>query len=455
MDIIICGAGRVGFNLARYLSRHNHEITMIDSSLQLISSLNDRLEVKALCGHASSPEVLRKAGIETADMVIAVTRSDEVNMVICEVAHALFGVKTKIARIRHHDFLDPRWVSLFHPHHLSIDFIISPEIEVAQAISTSLQIPGALEIISLSENKIKVLTIRCVKETPVINTPISHFTTLFPDLEISVVGMMRGDTQWIPDEKDIFLEGDKLYFACAAPHVSYAMMAFGHEGESSGNILILGGGNIGLKLAQEIEASSFRRRAVVIEKDSERAAEVAEILSDTIVLCGDALDKEVLLEAGVQSAHTVVAVTADDRVNALSALLAKRQGAKHVSSLINSGSFESLVSSLGVDAVINPRKVTVSKILQYINREKFHSVYSLGSQFGELMEIDTMEASAFVGLSAQDVNVSKSVRLVAILRDGGVYMEKRSLTIAHGDRLLLMVAPAAQSRIEKMLTSWA
>lgn len=449
MKILICGAGRVGFNLARYLSQHENDVTVIDSSSSLISHINDRLEVRAVCGHASAPETLKKAGAEDTDMVIAVTHSDELNMVTCEVANALFGIETKIARVRNRSYLDPRWTKLFTPHHINLDYIISPEYEVAKAVSRSLTVPGAIDIISLSDDKVKLVAVRCMKTTPLINTPISHFTSLFSDLEISVVGLMRGEKQWIPSEKEIIQEGDKLYFATATENLSRSMIAFGHEKNKGGRLLILGGGNVGLRLAEEIEKNHPDKRALMIEKDPIKAACNAEILSNTIVLCGDALDREVLLEAGVHTADTVVAVTADDRVNALSSLLAKRHGAKRSLALINSNTFEPLVSSLGVDAIINPRKVTVSKILQFINRQRLHSVHSLGSDFGEVMEMEASENSGLVGLSAQEINEERAILLAAIVREGEVHIPRQSTVVQVGDRIVLMVSKNARSMIEK------
>lgn len=453
MKIIICGAGRVGFNLAKYLSQNDNDVTVVDRSLELISHINDHLEVRALCGHAAAPAILTKAGAEEADMVIAVTHSDEVNMVTCEVANALFGIDTKIARVRNESYLDPHWAKLFTPNHINLDYIISPEHEVAAAISRSLTVPGALDLISLSEDKVKLAAVKCSKDTPVVNTPISHFTSLFPNLEISVIALTRGETQWIPSPKETIIEGDKLYFATATENLSQSMAAFGYEHVSGGRLLLLGGGNVGLRLAEEIEKHHPDKRALMVEKDPVRAAENAGNLSNTIVVCGDALDKDVLFEASVQTTDTVIAVTADDRVNVLSSLLAKRHGAKRALSLVNSSSFEPLVSSLGVDAIINPRKVTVSKVLQFINRQRFHSVHSLGNHFGEVMEMEASDTSGLVGLSANEINKEKSVLLAALVREGAVHIPRSSTVVQAGDRVILMVSQQAQAHVAETYSS--
>jgi trk system potassium uptake protein len=449
MEIIICGAGRVGFNLARYLSRYDNHVTVIDNDPDLIVQLNERLEVKAICGHACAPEILRKAGAESADMIIAVTQSDEINMVTCEVAFSLFGVETKIARVRNRSYLDPRWSKLFSPQHLNIDFVISPEYEVAQSIARALVVPGVREAVPFGGERVQLVAIRCTQDTPLANTPISHFTTTFPSLNIVVVGMIRAEHQWIPKDNEILQKGDKLYYVVSTQDLHASLEAFGYASTESKRTLILGGGNIGLLLAQTLAEGAHGHGVTLIEKDEARAEQVAESLTQGIVLCGDALDKEVLLEAGVATAQTVIAVTADDKVNGLAAILAKRLGANLSLALINAVSFEPLVSSLGVDAIINPGKVTVSKILQYINRQRMSSVYSLGSRLGEVIELEVCDGSSLVGLTASDLEISGGLKMVAIVREDEVYLQTGILSIQTGDSVIFMVSPQAHSKIEK------
>ena len=246
MRIIICGAGQVGFNLARYLADQGNYVTVIDASTELIVRMNERLDVRAINGQASDPEVLAKAGMATADMVIAVTQSDEVNMITCEVAHALFQVQTKIARIRNQSYLDPKWRGLFMPGNINIDHIISPEVELARAISRSLHIIGAFSVIPLANDLMKIIGIRCTDKSPVVNTPISHINTLYPELDISIIGLVRNNVSYIPLPQDIFESGDDIYFVVNANKVSQAMQAFGYAQGTVRQLLILGGGNVGL-----------------------------------------------------------------------------------------------------------------------------------------------------------------------------------------------------------------
>ncbi len=453
MRVVICGAGQVGFNLARYLSEHDNHVTVIDSSQELIQQINDRLDVKAVWGYASYPEVLHKAGAESADMIIAVTHSDEVNMIACEVAHALFNIPKKIARVRAQAYLHPQWARLFDQSNLSIDVVISPEVEVAHAISRSLTVPGAFNIIPLAEGKVKVVAVRCAAETPIVNTPVSHINSLFPELDLTVVGIVRGDQNFIPLSSDILHAGDEVYFAVDEDLLPLAMKAFGYDSADSRRLVILGGGNIGLCLAQEIERNHPNVRAEIIERNQARAEFISQQLSRTLVLNGDALDSEVLAEAGVNSAETVVAVTEDDRVNMLACLLVKRLGTKRAMTLINNSSYAPLITSLGVDAVLVPKKVTVSKILQYVRQQGILSVYSLGESFGEIIEAEATSASGLVGSSVEELTQPRKILVAALVREGEVLIPTPTTTIKLHDRVILMVNNTAIGEIEKLFAA--
>ena len=453
MRVIICGAGQVGFNLARYLSQHDNHVTVIDKSMELINQINDRLDVRAICGFASHPDILEKAEAGSAEMLIAVTQSDEVNIVACETAGSLFHVPKKVARIRAQAYLHPKWAHLYSPERLNIDLVISPEVEVARAISRSLTVPGAFDMISLSEGKIKIVGVRCTSDTLVNNTPIDLIANLSPHIDINVVGLIRGDQSFLPIDEDVLQIGDEVYFAVAEENIIEAMRMFGHEANESRRLLILGGGNIGLCLAQEIEKYHPNVRAEIIEKDAGRAEFIAGQLNNTIVLCGDALDREVLYEASVDSAETVVAVTEDERVNTLASLLAKRLGATRALTLINNTFHAPLVTSLGVDAVISPKKVTVSRILQNIRRGRIRSVHSLGETFGEIIEAEAQESSGLVGSLVSDINCPREIIVAAIIRDNVVLMPQPLTSIRSKDRVILMINPSAIAKIEKLFSS--
>ena len=233
MKVVICGAGQVGFNIARYLSLENNDVTVIDQSPELIGKVNDSLDVQAFVGHASHPDVLERAGAADADMLIAVTFADEVNMVACQVAHSLFSVPTKIARVRHQSYLSPEWAGMFSRENMPIDLIISPEIEVASAIQRRLTVPGTLDIIPLAEDRVRVIGVRCMEPCPIVNTPVRQLTELFPELSIAIVCIIRAESPFIPRADDHMLEGDEVYFVADTAHVQRALAAFGLEEEEA------------------------------------------------------------------------------------------------------------------------------------------------------------------------------------------------------------------------------
>jgi K+ transport systems, NAD-binding component len=451
MNIVICGAGEVGFNLAKYLALRGHDITVIDINQELINSINDRLDVKAIVGHASHPDILKKAGLESADMLIAVTHQDEVNIVACEVAHALFNVPQKIARLRAGSYLSHQSNRLFCKENLSIDFIISPEGEVAHALSRNFAVPGAFDIIPFAEGRVRLLGIRCTLETPIVNTPISHIPSLFPEVDLSVVGIVRGDHHFIPKLNEILHAGDEVYFVCEESQIQSALVAFGHSGEPTRKLLIIGGGNIGLSLAQEIEAHFSHIRVHLIELNQKRAEYIAQRLSKAVVINGDALEGDVLQEAGIEKIDTVVCVTEDDRVNTLASILAKRLGAKKSLVLANKSTFANLVVSLGAEVAINPKTVTVSKIMQYIRKSKIHAIHSLGEEFGEVIDVDASVAAGLVGHTVGELRLEHDLLIAAILRDDQVIIPNPTTSIRVTDRVILMMSAKQARRSESVL----
>jgi trk system potassium uptake protein TrkA len=451
MKVIICGAGQVGYNIARYLSDETNSITIIDQRPELIKKVSEGLDVQAIQGHASHPDVLERAGAADADMLIAVTHADEVNMVACQIAHSLFNVPTKIARVRNQAYLQPAWANLFTRDHMPIDVIISPEIEVAKAMNRRLQVPGASEVIPLAHDKVQLIGVRCNSQTPVVNTPIRQLTALFPELNIVVVGILRDEKAIVPSPDDQIMEGDEVFVVVATDQVRRVLSAFGHEEEESRRVLIYGGGNIGMFLGQMLEQSP-NVHAKIIEMNQDQAEYAARTLTKTIVLNGDVLDPEILEEANVDSAGTVVAVTDDDETNILASLLSKRKGAQRTITLVNKSTYTPLISTLGVDVIVNPRSITVSTILQHVRRGRIHAVHSLHEGFGELIEADALETSPIVGKPLKEVRLPNGVLLGAIVRGEEVISPRGSTIVAPGDRVVLFSSAECIKKVEKMFS---
>jgi len=452
MKVIICGAGQVGFNIARYLALEDNDVTVIDQSAELTRKISDTLDVKVIHGLASHPNVLAQAGAVDADMLIAVTQADEVNMVACQVAHSLFEVTTKIARIRQQGYLEDKWANLYSRDHMPIDVVISPELEVARAVARRLRVPGAFDMISLVDDKVKLTGVRCGDDCPIINTPLRQLTQLFPELNITIVGIVRDNTPIIPTADDDMLPGDEVYFVADSAHIDRAMATFGHEESEARRMVIFGGGNIGEFLAGEIEANHPSVNFKVVENDKSRAERVARTLKRSVVLQGSVLDTEILEEANVASAETVIAVTNDDETNILASLLAKRMGSRRAITLINSATYLPLMPSLGIDVVVSPRNITVSTILQHVRRGRIHSVHTIRDGFGEIIEAEAMETSGLVGMPLKKTELPANVLVGAIVREDEVIVPRSDSVIQVNDRVVLFAAAEAVREVEKMFS---
>ena len=450
MKIIIAGAGQVGFHISQQLSAEGHDIVVIDSSPELVRKIGDSLDVQAIVGHASHPDCLDRAGAADIDMLMAVTHSDEVNMVTCQVAHSMFNVPLKIARIRDQSYLQPIWADLFSRHHMPIDVIISPEIEVARAIMRRMQVPGAFDTISLVDGKVRMLGVTCNDDCPVINTPLRQLTELFPDLEIVVVGVVREGHGFVPKKEDQLLSGDQAYFVVNTHHVDRAMKVFGHEEGEVRRVIIAGGGHIGAFLGQMIETEFRSVKARIIESDTVRAHEVADFLEQTVVIHGDVIDPEILEEASVLESEAIIAVTNDDETNILAALLAKRIGTKRAIALVNNETYRPLISSLGIDVVVSPREITASTILQYVRRGRIQAVHSLGADFGELIEGEILETSYLAGKKIREAELPEGVLLGAVVREEDIILPRGDTVIHVNDKIVLFAAADEVKAVEKL-----
>ena len=450
MKVIVCGAGQVGFNIARYLASENADVTVIDISPELVQRITDSLDVSGLVGFASHPEVLERAGAADADMVVAVTYADEVNMVACQVCHSMFEVPTKIARVRHQSYLDPVWSDLFSHDNMPIDVIISPEIEVARAISRRLSIPGAFDAIGLADGRISLIGVHVRDDTPIINTPLRQLTGLFPDLNLSIVGIERDGKGMVAHGDSVLQPGDDAYFVCDTAHLTRALLTFGHDERQARRVVILGGGNIGLNLAQIMEREQPEVQLRLVEMSKQRAELVAQTLKRSVVIHGDALDLEILGECNIGHTETVIAVTNDDEVNILASLLAKRHGCMRAVTLINSTSYGQLVGPLGIDTVVSPRGITVSTILQHVRRGRIRSVHSLSEDLGEIIEAEAMETSRLVGKPLRDAKLPEEVVVGAILREDEVIVPRGDTVIRAGDLVVIFAASNAVKKVEKL-----
>lgn len=450
MKVIVCGAGQVGTGIAERLSAERNDVAIIDASPQLVQRANDVLEVRAILGNAAHPDVLERAGAREADMLIAVTLYDEVNMVACQVAHTLFDIPTTIARVRAQSYLQREWSKLFARESMAIDFIISPEIEVGNMILRRLELPGAFDTTTFADDLISVLGISCGADCPVIDTPLTQLAHLFPDLPAVTVALVRGGRLFIPHGKDQFKVGDDAYVITPTDQVARTLKIFGHEEAQARRVVIAGGGNIGFYLAQRLEETQSNVRAKVIESNRPRAVEIAEKLTRTVVLHGSALSEDVLREAEIGAADTLVAVTNDDQVNLLTSALAKQLGCKSNLALVNSPDYAGMVRSLGIDAQINPRAITVSRVLQHVRRGRIRGVHTVHNGAGEVIEAEVLETSPVLGRSLREYKQSEGLRFGAVLRNGKVFMPTGATELEVKDRVVLFARADHVREVEQM-----
>ena len=450
MKVIVCGAGQVGYNIARYPAGAGNDVTVIDQRPELTQKIGESLDIQAITGFASHPEVLEQAGAEDAEVLIAVTYADEVNMIACQVAHSLFNVPTKIARIRHQSYLQSRWQDLFRRERLPIDVIISPEQELARAIGRRLEVPGATEVTPFAEDRVRLIATRCGPDCPILDTPLRQLTFLFPDLHLTCVGITRGDRFFIPTGDDHLIAGDEVYSVVETSHVGRALRVYGHDERIAGRIVITGGGNVGLFLAQQLEASRPDVSITIVESNPERARFVADKLARTVVLNGDARDPEIHEEAGLRAAEAIVCVTNDDEVNIMAALLAKRLGCPQALTLVNNNAYAPLLGSLGVDVMINPRDTTVSSILQHVRRGRIKSAHTLRDGEAEVFEAEALETSPLVGQSLEQARLPSGVIIGAILRDDEMILPRAETVIRPRDRVIVVARAAVVKKVEKL-----
>lgn len=448
MKVIVCGAGRVGFGIAKELAEERNSVTMIDHQAEHIEKATVNLDVRGIVGHAAHPGVLAEAGASDADMIIAVTQSDEVNMVACQVAHSLFNIPNKIARIRAQGYLDAQWGGLFTSNHIPIDVVISPETEVGHAIIRRLETPGASDTFPFAKGQVRVLSISLHEDCPILATPLGQLTELFPDLQAHVAGVRRDDHVFTADPSDQLLAGDEVYVFVHQDHVDRTLDIFGRSAERARRVVIIGGGNIGVFVAKTLEDRPGLR-VRMIEADKAKAQHAADALARTVVLHGDGLDPEIQDEAGSREAELVIALTNDDKVNVLASAMAKRDGARRTIALINDQSYQALKSALGVDVFIDPRSTTVSTILQHVRRGRITGLQFVEDGAAEIIEGVALETSPLVGKTFKDALNGVGAIAGAIVREGQVHIGADSMKIKADDRLVIFSERASVAQVEK------
>ena len=451
MNIIICGAGRVGYTISKILSEQNHSITVIDQSSDDIQKINEDLDVKAIVGKATYPSILEKADASNADMIIAVTRNDEINMLICQIAYTVFNIQKKIARIRSQDYLNPKFSKVYNKENLPIDVIISPELEIARSIQRKLEAPGTLDNVPFAENKIRLIEIIVNEKCPIANIKLNELTKKFPQLNANILGVIREDKFIILKKNDVMIKNDKAYVIINSLHIAQTLEAFGHKEKISNKLLIIGGGNIGFNLAKNLEQEFEEARIKIIEKDKIRAEYIANELNNTIVINGDGLDEDVLNEANIEDVETVLALTNDDEDNLMASVLVEKFSKdKKTMALINKPNYSLLQSSLKIDDLIDPRMHTVSSILKHVHKGTIENVYSILNGDFEVIEADVIETSELINKELKNSDLPEEIRIGAVLRNNEIIIPRSNFIFKKDDKIVFLAKKDQLETVENL-----
>lgn len=447
MKIIIIGAGEIGLNIARKLSSENKDVILIDSSEERIKMAQECLDVQCILGKGSKPGILKEAGIDTAEIVIAVTDSDEVNMIACLIASSQSKVPVKIARIRDPDYSGN--ATILDREHLGIDLIINPEREAADKILRLLKVPGATEIVEFAEGKVKLIEFLVESGSYMAGKRLRDMKDLHPDHRVLIASISRGNRLIVPKGKDVVQVGDLISLVTADSTFSGVLEILGRKDGRVKTVMISGGNFVGLYLAQRLEKSGLNVK--IIEDDASRCSELAEKLDKTIVLQGDSSDQALLLDENIAEVDAFLAVSKDEEANILSSLLAKRLGAKRVYSLVNKSSYMPVVITIGVDVMVSPRLAAVSRILQFVRRGKVLSVAQLDGEGAEAIEFVALETSEIVNKPLNTIRFPKGAIVGAVVRGEEVIIPRGNDLILPEDRVIIFALERAIPKVEKAL----
>jgi trk system potassium uptake protein len=443
MNILILGAGQVGSTAAYSLAREEaNEVTIVDRNPEVLRELQDRLDVRTVVGNASHPDVLERAGGKNADMIIALTNSDEINMVACQIAFTLFRTPTRIARIRASELTSRE--QLFGPEGIPVDVAISPASLVTDYIEQLIRFPGALQVLDFADGRVRLVATRAHRGGALVGHPLRELSKHIPNVECRVVAIYRGSRGIIPDGDTVVEEGDEVFFIAARKDIRTVLKEMRKLGDPVRKVVIAGGGNIGLRLAKQLEGTN---QVKVIERGYERARQLSEQLNRAIVLHGDSADEELLLEENIDSADVFVAVTNAEEANILSAMLAKRLGARKVMALINKPAYAELVESGTIDIAISPQQITLGTLLAHVRRGDVVKVHSLRRGAAEAIEAvahgDARE-SRVVGRMVEEVRLPRGASISAIVRGDQVLMAHHDTLIQADDHVILFIADRRQ-----------
>lgn len=449
MKIIILGAGQVGSSVAEHLASEANDITVVDTRASRLQDLQDRFDLRTVHGSASHPSILRRAGAEDADMVIAVTSSDETNMVACQVVYTLFHTPTKIARIRSRDYL--AYSQLFAQDALPIDVLISPEQVVIDYVQRLIEYPGALQVLDFAGGKVRLVAVKAYYGGPLVGHELRELSNHMPSIKTRVAAIFRRGTPIIPEGNTVIEVDDEVFFIAATGDIRAVMSELRKLDKPVKRVMLVGGGNIGMGLARALENNY---QVKLIEHNAARTRTISEELGNTLVLLGDAADGDLLIEENIEDTDVFCSVTNDDEANILSAMLAKRLGAKKVMTLINRAAYVGLVESGEIDIAISPNLATIGSLLTHIRRGDVVVVHSLRRGAAEAMEAiahGDVRSSKVVGRKIENIKLPPGTTIGAVVRGEEVIMAHRDTVIEAEDHVILFLVNKKQiTEVEKL-----
>jgi trk system potassium uptake protein TrkA len=438
VKIIILGAGQVGRTAAYHLSREQaNEVTIVDTNEEILRDLQDRLDIRTVSGNAASPRILEAAGIARTDILVALTNSDEVNMLACHIAWTLYRTPKKIARVRSAAFTERE--ALFGENAVAVDVWISPEQLVTEYVARLIRYPGALQVLDFADGRVRLVGIRALQGGPLVGQALRTLREHIPAADARVAAIYRAGKSIQPEGTTVIEDGDELFFLAARKDIRMVMNEMRREEAPARRVVIAGGGNIGFRLASELED---KNQVKLIERDSKRARRVSELLNRTTVLHGDAADEELLLEENIDSADVFAALTNSEEANILSAMLAKRLGAHKVMALINKPSYAELIESGSIDIAISPQTVTIGSLLAHVRRGDVVRVHSLRRGAAEAIEVivhGDENSSKVVGRRIEDITLPQGTTLGAVVRGEDVIIAHHDTTVQPDDHLILFL----------------
>ena len=450
MNIVILGAGQVGSSLARNLASEDNDITIIDSDKAMLRDLREKLDVHTKQGHAAHPDVLEQANVNDADMLIAVTNSDEVNMMACQIAYSLFRTPTRIARVRAAGYL--QHPELFAPELIPVDVLISPEQLITDYIYRLISNPGTLQVIDFAGGTVRLVSVKAFHEGPLVGHAISDLDQNLPEVKVRIVAIFRQGKAIIPSGTTIIEANDEIFVVASSQHIRAVVSELRSVDRPYKRIMIAGGGNVGRRLADALEGGRYQVK--IIEKSPEVANDLAENLNKAIVLEGDAADEALLIEENINDVDIFCALTNDDEANILSAMLAKRLGARKVMSLVNKTVYVDLVEGANIDHAVSPQQITIGALLAHVRGGDIASVHSLRKGAAEVIEVvahGDRQNSRVVGRKRVDLKLPPGATVAAIVRDNKFIEPHQDVVIEEDDHVILFLTDKRYiSAIEKM-----